>query len=128
MNHSRASSISSVYNSDTEISNSWDSEEDSSDGLNISGNSILDGLLPIEPNLSLTEDEEKLVGKFYQKMKDIEAQNDKERKENIYNTKVNCTENSLKRIESVVDQYLKRGLRLNSYYNNSTVTNLVFHC
>ncbi|GHM58256.1 MAG: hypothetical protein sL5_04270 [Candidatus Mesenet longicola] len=126
MSHSRASSISSTYSSDIETSSDWSSEEDSSNDLNISGNSILDGLLPIEPNLSLTEDEEKLISEFYQEMENIEVENDKERKESIHNIKVNCTENALKRIESVVDQYLKRGLRLNSYYSNSTVTNLVF--
>ncbi|XGA08458.1 MAG: hypothetical protein U0X86_000694 [Wolbachia endosymbiont of Xenopsylla cheopis] len=39
---------------------------------------------------------------------------------------INCTENALKRIKRLVDEYLKRGIRLNSSYKDSTATNLIF--
>ncbi|WP_339045843.1 hypothetical protein [Candidatus Mesenet endosymbiont of Agriotes lineatus] len=82
MSHSRTSSISSIYSANTETSSNWDSEEGSNDGLNISNDFILGNPLPIGPSLLLTKDEEKLIDEFHQKMRDVEAQNDKERQEN----------------------------------------------
>ncbi|WP_339045520.1 hypothetical protein [Candidatus Mesenet endosymbiont of Agriotes lineatus] len=115
----------SVLQTDETYSDSanWSSEEDSSCSS--------DYLLPedsflMKLEIPLTESEKSLIDEFYQKMAEVEAQNDQERKENIHNPNINCTENALKRIKCLVDEYLKRGIRLNSSYNDSTVTNLIF--
>ncbi|WP_339045261.1 J domain-containing protein [Candidatus Mesenet endosymbiont of Agriotes lineatus] len=115
----------SVLQTDETYSDStdWSSEEDSSCSS--------DYLLPedsflMKLEIPLTESEKSLIDEFYQKMAEVEAQNDQERKENIHNLNINCTENALKRIKCLVDEYLKRGIRLNSSYNDSTVTYLIF--
>ncbi|XGA08705.1 MAG: hypothetical protein U0X86_001007 [Wolbachia endosymbiont of Xenopsylla cheopis] len=104
-------------------SSNWSSEEDSS----YSSDDILpeDSFL-MKLAVPLTENEENLIHEFYQKMEEVEAQNDQERKDNIHNPSINCTENALKRIKCLVDEYLKRGIRLNASCNDSTVTNLIF--
>ncbi|XGA08438.1 MAG: hypothetical protein U0X86_000674 [Wolbachia endosymbiont of Xenopsylla cheopis] len=104
-------------------SSDWSSEEDSSYSS--------DDILPEDSFLAklevpLTANEENLIHEFYQKMKEVEAQNDQERKENIHNSSINCTENALKRIKCLVNEYLKRGIRLNASYNGNTVANLIF--
>ncbi|XGA08528.1 MAG: hypothetical protein U0X86_000774 [Wolbachia endosymbiont of Xenopsylla cheopis] len=104
-------------------SNDWSSQEDSSYNS--------DDILPedsflMKLEILLTESERNLIDEFYQKMEEVKVQNDQERKENIHNPNINCTENALKRIKCLVDEYLKRGIRLNTSCNDSTVTNLVF--
>ncbi|WP_339048098.1 hypothetical protein [Candidatus Mesenet endosymbiont of Phosphuga atrata] len=117
------SCIESVLQETYSDSNDWSSEED----LSYSSDDILpeDSFL-MKLEVPLTENEENLIHEFYQKMKEVEAQNDQERKENIHNSSINCTENALKRIKCLVDEYLKRGIRLNASYDGHTVTNLIF--
>ncbi|GHM58934.1 MAG: hypothetical protein sGL2_10840 [Candidatus Mesenet longicola] len=101
----------------------WSSEEDSS----YSSDDILpeDSFL-MKLEVPLTENEENLIHEFYQKMEEVEVQNNQERKENIHNPSINCTENALKRIRRLVDEYLEKEIRLNASCNDSTVTNLIF--
>ncbi|GHM60039.1 MAG: hypothetical protein sL5_10320 [Candidatus Mesenet longicola] len=117
------SCIESVLQETYSDSNDWSSQEDSS----YSSDDILpeDSFL-MKLEVPLTENEKNLIHEFYQKMEEVDAQNDQERKENIHNPSINCTENALKRIKRLVDEYLKRGIRLNSSYKDSTVTNLIF--
>ncbi|GHM58948.1 MAG: hypothetical protein sL5_10670 [Candidatus Mesenet longicola] len=102
-------------------SSDWSPEEDSSYDYLFPEDSFLMKLA-----VPLTANEENLIHEFYQKMEEVEAQNNQERKENIHNPSINCTESALKRIKCLVDEYLKRGIRLNSSYKDSTVTNLIF--
>ncbi|WP_265033096.1 hypothetical protein [Wolbachia endosymbiont (group A) of Sicus ferrugineus] len=89
-----------------------------------------DGSLLMDLEIPLTENEEKLIDEFCKEMKDKIEENEREYKRKISNQESieNWTEGALKRMKSVVDTYLERGIRLNSCYGDRyrTVTNLIF--
>lgn len=81
--------------------------------------------------IPLTENEECLIGKFCKEIKGKIEENEREYKTKISKQESieNWTEGALERIKSVVDKYLKKGIKLNSRCNSSeeTVVNLIFN-
>ncbi|WP_419247090.1 hypothetical protein ACJZL1_05055 [Wolbachia endosymbiont of Rhagoletis indifferens] len=73
-----------------------------------------DGSLLMDLEIPLTENEEKLIDKFCEKMKKVEEENNKG--------------SALRLIQYITNEYLGKGIRLNSCYGDRyrTVTNLIF--
>ncbi|WP_349966966.1 hypothetical protein [Wolbachia endosymbiont of Armadillidium arcangelii] len=123
-------------NTDTNPSN-FNSKEDSNSSYD------LDNSLPflegdsslVEEEIPLTDEESLLNDEFLQKMNDI-AEKNKQEYEKITKESIQKYEESIKAwsksaledIEGVVSEYIKRGIKLNSYCddNRTTVANLVF--
>ncbi|WP_047758968.1 hypothetical protein [Wolbachia endosymbiont of Armadillidium vulgare] len=104
------------------------SEKDSNSSCDL-GNSLpfLKGDSPLaEKEIPLTDEESLLNDEFHQKMNDIEEKNEQEYKK-IKGEKA-WAKSALKDIKDVVDEYLKKGIKLNSYCddNGTTVVNLIF--
>ncbi|WP_349967864.1 hypothetical protein [Wolbachia endosymbiont of Armadillidium arcangelii] len=114
-------------NTGTDLSN-LNSEKGSNSSCDL-GNSLpfLKGDSPLaEKEIPLTDEESLLNDEFHQKMNDIEEKNEQEYKK-IKGEKA-WTKSALKDIKDVVDEYLKKGIKLNSYCddNGTTVVNLIF--
>ncbi|NSX83606.1 hypothetical protein GOM44_04660 [Wolbachia endosymbiont of Atemnus politus] len=81
-----------------------------------------------------TTDEEELIQKFYEKIKNVREKNTQRCQKSLGDPSINYIENALEDIKDMVDEYLEQGLRLNSRYRDKdknedegeTVTNLIF--
>ncbi|WP_264735804.1 hypothetical protein [Wolbachia endosymbiont (group A) of Rhinocyllus conicus] len=73
-----------------------------------------DGSLLMDLEIPLTENEKKLIDEFCNEMKKVEEENNKG--------------SALRLIQRITDEYLRKGIRLNSCYGDRyrTVTNLIF--
>lgn len=89
------------------------------------------GSLLMDLEIPLTENEECLIGEFCEEIKGKIEENEREYKTKISKQESieNWTEGALERIKSVVDEYLEKGIKLNSCCNSSeeTVVNLIFN-
>lgn len=113
-------------NQDQSEIDDWDDESSTtatdSDNSLIPENSVL-----MKLGLPLTEDEKNLIDEFYQDMQGVNKENYQEYIEPS-DLNINCTRNALERVEHLIDEYLEKGIKLNSLCNNHeyTVSNLVF--
>lgn len=110
----------------------FNSEEDSNSSYDSDNPFLLEGDSSlVEEEIPLTDEESLLSDEFHQKMKDIEEKNEQKYKEirgkNEKSIKA-WAKSALKDIKDVVDEYLKKGIKLSSYCddNRTTVVNLIF--
>jgi ankyrin repeat protein len=96
--------------------------KDKDSSCNSSDYLFLEDSLLAKLEIPLTTDEQKLIDEFYEEIRGITAQNKQESEESI-----------LESIEKIVNEYLEKGLRLNSSCSNGnekgdkeTVTSLIF--
>lgn len=110
-----------VSDRDSEDSSDYYSEDEDS-SCSSSDYLFLEDSLLAKLEIPLTTDEQKLIGKFCEEIIGTTAQNKQESEESI-----------LESIEKIVNEYLEKGLRLNSSCSNDndngdkeTVTSLIF--
>lgn len=106
--------------------NNWDWNE------SYSINNTDDSPLTIEDSLSLhpglTRKEKDLIDEFYKELKDISEENYKSYITTLYDSAGFRLKNNFKHVDSLIDKYLKKGIKLNVFcdgYEN-TVANSIF--
>ncbi|WP_339048100.1 hypothetical protein [Candidatus Mesenet endosymbiont of Phosphuga atrata] len=115
--------VSQKQNEDSDLSYDWNDDLDKSyvtNNIDDSPPTIEDLLAPY---LSLSGRD--LIDEFYEKMAVISKENYQDYRESKYE---NCTEVALKRLDCLVDEYLKKGIKLNLLKKDyeHTVSNLIF--